>query len=62
MRTHVQSSAGLIIKLHIIHDILLDKLVEKPVESKKEKTFTMPQHLKYNDRYNGSPLTFYNAE
>ena len=21
----------------------------------------MPQHRKYNDRYNGSPLTFYNT-
>ena len=54
--------SSLIIKLHIIHGILLDNLVEEPAESKKEETFTMPQHRKYNDRYNGSPLTFYNTE
>ena len=40
------------IKLHIIHGILLDKLVEETAESRKEETFAMPQHRKYNDRYN----------
>ena len=53
---------SLVIKLHIIHGILLDKLVEEPAESKKEETFAIPRHRKYNDRYNGNPLTFYNAE
>ena len=57
MRTYVQSSTVL---LRIIHGILLDKLVEEPAESKKEETFAMPRYRKYNDRYNGSPLTFYN--
>ena len=54
--------SSLVIKLRIIHGILLNKLVEEPAESKKEETFAMPRHRKYNDRYNGSPLTFYNAE
>ena len=54
--------SSLVIKLRIIHGILLHKLVEEPGESKKEETFAMPRHRKYNDRYNGSPLTFYNAE
>ena len=53
--------SSLVIKLRIIHGILLDKLVEEPAES-KEETFAMPRHRKYNDRYNGSPLTFYNSE
>ena len=59
VRTIINS---LVIKLRIIHGILLDKLVEEPAESKKEETFAMPRHRKYNDKYNGSPLTFYNAE
>ena len=54
--------SSLVIKLRIIHGILLDKLVEEPAESKMEETFAMPRHRKYNDRYNGSSLTFYNAE
>ena len=54
--------SSLVIKLRIIHAILLDKLVEEPAESKKEETFAMPRHRKYNDKYNGSPLTFYNSE
>ena len=59
VRTIINS---LVIKLRIIHGTLLDKLVEKPTESKKEETFAMPRHRKYDDRYNESPLTFYNAE
>ena len=35
--------SSLVIKLCIIHGILLDKLVEKPAESKKEETFAMPR-------------------
>ena len=63
MRTYVHTIiSSLIIKLRIIHGILLDKLVEEPAESRKEETLAMPQHHKYNDRYNGSSLTFYNAK
>ena len=40
--------SSLVIKLRIIHGILVHKIVEEPAESKKEETFAMPRHRKYD--------------